>query len=264
MKTLLFFFVTLLVTCHGDVLNVNHEHGSTYKIFPLRMKTGSGGHYIPEVSCSSWRLGVEAHNIIDWKTVPIECENYVGNYMFGDQYRADSKFVNREGYFYAKTVNVVGDGKDIWVFDIDETTLSNLPYYAKHGFGVNPYNDTLFNEWVDLGAAPALPESQKLYKKLLSLGIKIVFLTGRPLKQKDITAKNLKKAGYHTWAKLILKDTTIYHGKTAVSYKSSERKKLEEEGYRIIGNIGDQWSDILGTNTGSRTFKLPDPLYYIA
>jgi hypothetical protein len=21
------------------------------------------------------------------------------------------------------------------VFDIDETTLSNLPYYAKHGFG---------------------------------------------------------------------------------------------------------------------------------
>jgi hypothetical protein len=60
------------------------------------------------------------------------------------------------------------------------------------------------------------------------------------------------------------RDTTIYHGKTAVSYKSSERKKLEEEGYRIIGNIGDQWSDILGTNTGSRTFKLPDPLYYIA
>ncbi|PNX63959.1 acid phosphatase 1-like protein, partial [Trifolium pratense] len=135
MKTLLFIFATLLATCHGDVLNHVHEHGSTFKIFPLRMKTGSGGHYIPEVSCASWRLGVEAHNIIDWKTVPIECENYVGNYVLGDQYRADSKFVNREGYFYAKTVNVAGDGKDIWVFDIDETTLSNLPYYAKHGFG---------------------------------------------------------------------------------------------------------------------------------
>jgi len=39
---------------------------------------------------------------------------------------------------------------------------------------------------------------------------------------------------------------------------------LEEEGWRIIGNSGDQWSDILGTNTGDRTFKLPDPLYYIA
>jgi predicted secreted acid phosphatase len=78
-------------------------------------------------------------------------------------------------------------------------------YFLDNFDRVNPYNDTLFNEWVDLGAAPALPESQKLYKKLLSLGIKIVFLTGRPLKQKDITAKNLKKAGYHTWEKLILK-----------------------------------------------------------
>jgi len=60
------------------------------------------------------------------------------------------------------------------------------------------------------------------------------------------------------------RDKSTYHGKTAVQYKSSERKKLEEEGYRIVGNIGDQWSDILGTNIGERTFKLPDPLYYIA
>ncbi|RDX57601.1 Stem 28 kDa glycoprotein, partial [Mucuna pruriens] len=149
---------------------------------------------------------------------------------------------------------------------------------------VEPYNATSFSEWVDLGEAPALPESLKLYKKLLSLGVKIVFLTGRPLDQKDITAQNLKLAGYHTWTKLIVKsvssylfyktkptyystytkDPSIYHGKTAVTYKSAERKKVEESGYRIIGNIGDQWSDILGTNTGLRTFKLPDPLYYIS
>jgi hypothetical protein len=54
-----------------------------------------------------------------------------------------------------------------------------------------------------------------------------------------------------------------YRGKTAVVYKSSERKKVEKNGYRIIGNIGDQWSDLMGTNTGNRTFKLPDPMYYI-
>ena len=52
-------------------------------------------------------------------------------------------------------------------------------------------------------------------------------------------------------------------GKSAVVYKSAQRKKLEEEGYRIIGNVGDQWSDLLGTNSGIRTFKLPDPMYYI-
>lgn len=50
----------------------------------------------------------------------------------------------------------------------------------------------------------------------------------------------------------------------AVVYKSSKRKQIEEvEGYRIMGNIGDQWSDLMGTNAGNRTFKLPDPMYYI-
>ncbi|TKY64435.1 Stem 28 kDa glycoprotein [Spatholobus suberectus] len=258
MKVLVFFVAIILAAwqCHG------RDHGATYQIFPLRMKSGSGGHYIPEITCTSWRLGVEAHNVIDWKTVPLDCEGYIGNYILGDQYRSDSKTVCREAYLYAKTLNITANY--IWVFDIDETTLSNLPYYADHGFGVEPYNATAFNEWVDLGEAPALPESLKLYKKLVSLGIKIVFLTGRPLDQKAVTATNLKLAGYHAWEKLICKDTSIYSGSTAVTYKSAERKKLEESGYKIIGNIGDQWSDILGNNTGDRTFKLPDPLYYIS
>ena len=67
------------------------------------------------------------------------------------------------------------------------------------------YNPTLFNKWVMEGKAPALPESLELYKKLLSLGTKVVFLTGRPEDQRTVTANNLRKAGYHTWEKLILK-----------------------------------------------------------
>lgn len=53
-------------------------------------------------------------------------------------------------------------------------------------------------------------------------------------------------------------------GKTALVYKSERRTKLEKRGYRIVGNIGDQWSDVLGTSPGNRTFKLPDPMYYIS
>ncbi|MED6185225.1 hypothetical protein PIB30_054989 [Stylosanthes scabra] len=260
--TLIFSLSTIIISCHGLALDL--DHGLSFSIFPLRLKSGLGGHYIPETSCSSWRLGVEAHNIIDWKTVPQECEDYVGNYLLGKQYREDSKAVTEEAYKYAKSLNLVGDGKDIWVFDIDETSLSNLPYYADHGFGVEKYNATAFNEWVDLGTAPALPESLKLYKRLLRLGFNIVFLTGRPDSQKDITLHNLKSVGFTTFQTLIVKDSTEYNGKTAVTYKSSERKKLEKNGYRIVGNIGDQWSDILGTNTGNRTFKLPDPMYYIS
>ncbi|RVW14602.1 Stem 28 kDa glycoprotein [Vitis vinifera] len=67
------------------------------------------------------------------------------------------------------------------------------------------YNATLFNSWVLQAKAPALPESLKLYKKLLSLGIKVVFLTGRGGSQRNATVSNLKKEGFLTWEKLILR-----------------------------------------------------------
>jgi len=50
----------------------------------------------------------------------------------------------------------------------------------------------------------------------------------------------------------------------SVEYKSKHRAELVMMGYRIIGNIGDQWSDLLGPYPGLRTFKLPDPMYYIS
>lgn len=50
---------------------------------------------------------------------------------------------------------------------------------------------------------------------------------------------------------------------TSLEFKSGQRKKLEESKYRIVGNIGDQWSDLLGTNSGLRTFKLPNPIYHV-
>lgn len=49
----------------------------------------------------------------------------------------------------------------------------------------------------------------------------------------------------------------------AVVYKSGKRKELENDGYKIRGNVGDQWTDLLGSNAGDRTFKLPDPMYYV-
>ena len=51
---------------------------------------------------------------------------------------------------------------------------------------------------------------------------------------------------------------------TATAYKSARRLELEEQGYQIWGNMGDQWSDIKGYATGNRVFKVPNPMYFIA
>ncbi|KAK7859546.1 acid phosphatase 1, partial [Quercus suber] len=49
---------------------------------------------------------------------------------------------------------------------------------------------------------------------------------------------------------------------SSLAYKTTKRAELEAEGYRILGNMGDHWTDLLGTNFGNRTFKVPDPMYY--
>lgn len=218
------------------------------------------------IDCLSWRLAVETNNIRDWSLVPQDCENYMGHYVMGKQYRHDCEQVVKTAIEYAKTVAVAGDGKDIWVFDIDETSLSNAPYYARSDvqFGSLPYNDTKFNAWVAEGVAPAVPGMVNLYNNLYSLGFKVVFLSGTKEAYRKPRISNLKRVGYKIWEKLILKGPAD-SGEAAVVYKSKKRTELVEvEGYRIIGNVGDQWSDLLGTNVGKRTFKIPDPLYYIA
>ncbi|GJM94828.1 hypothetical protein PR202_ga11507 [Eleusine coracana subsp. coracana] len=233
-------------------------------IHALRPVLGSGGQlsHRAGVPCDSWRVAVEAYNKRDWKTVPAECESYVGHYMLGEQYRRDSRVVVDEAIAYAESLKLAGKGKEAWVFDIDETSLSNLPYYATHGFGSRPFNATSFNEYVLKGNAPALPETLRLYKRLISLSIRPVFLTGRTEDQRNITVKNLYYQGYSGWEKLLLKPLGVKVA--AIAYKSGARQKLiNDAGYVIVGNIGDQWSDILGAPEGARTFKLPDPMYYI-
>uniref|UniRef100_A0A0D3G457 Acid phosphatase n=1 Tax=Oryza barthii TaxID=65489 RepID=A0A0D3G457_9ORYZ len=234
-------------------------------IHALRPLLGFGGQLAARagVACDSWRLAVEAHNVFGWKKVPASCEGYVGHYMLGGHYHRDSPSSSTRP---SPTLKLAGNGKEIWVFDIDETSLSNLPYFAKHGFRTTLYNDTCFREYVAEGSTLALPETRRLYRRLLQLGVKPVFLTSRTEDERNITVTNLRRQGYSGWMKLLLKPAVHTAGEllgSAVAFKSGERQKLEDAGFTIVGNIGDQWSDILGAPEGARTFKLPDPLYYI-
>lgn len=261
---LLFLISTIVaVTAVASTSNNVEVISQVVEIHRLRPQTGSAGYRVPQLDCLSWRLAVETNNLQNWKLVPSACENYIGHYILGKQYRHDCEAVANAAIEYAKSLKLGGDGKDVWVFDIDETTLSNLPYYARSdvAFGAIPYNNRKFNAWVAEGKAPAIPSILGVYKTVLSLGIKPVFITGTRESFKQVRITNLKKAGYSNWAKLALKGDN--DSATAVEFKSSKRTELVKAGYRIVGNIGDQWSDILGDNVGSRTFKVPDPMYYI-
>ncbi|KAK4491742.1 hypothetical protein RD792_002517, partial [Penstemon davidsonii] len=226
---------------------------------PAKTRPTSSG-----LNCQSWRLSVETRNFIDSKLVPKECAAYVRVYMQGTQYRRDCDMVADIAIQYAKTVKVGGDGKDIWVLDIDETALSNLPFYSRPeiAFGAKPYNWTTLGMWMKTGKAPAIPSVLRLYKELIAMRYKIVFMTGQPEIYKVTKISNLKNVGYTTWENIIFKSASDRGTPTKI-FKSKKRKELEAQGYRIIGNVGDQWGDLMGDSTGKRTFKMPNPMYTV-
>ncbi|KAF7836320.1 acid phosphatase 1 [Senna tora] len=212
--------------------------------------------------CASWRFAGEANNLNPWKTIPRECVEYVKEYMMGRGYVVDLETVSKEAGVFAKGVELNGDGKDVWVFDIDETLLSNLPYYSAHGYGHGLFDHVEFDKWVEKGVATAIEPSLKLYEEVLNLGFKVILLTGRSERHRSVTVDNLINAGFRDWHQLILRDSED-QGKSATIYKSEKRSEMEKEGFRIVGNSGDQWSDLLGFSLSVRSFKLPNPMYYI-
>lgn len=78
---------------------------------------------------------METNNAGIWKRIPGRCVQFVEDYMMGERYSSDSDVIANFSSAFAKNVRLRGDGRDAWVFDIDETLLSNLPYYATQGFG---------------------------------------------------------------------------------------------------------------------------------
>ncbi|KAL5723962.1 Sigma1B-adaptin [Ranunculus cassubicifolius] len=219
-------------------------------------------HHEHQLKCTSWRIAGEANNLSPWETIPLECAEYVKKYMMGRAYVVDLEMVSKEAGEFAKSVRLGDDGKDAWVFDIDETLLSNLPYYTEHGYGLEVFDHNEFDRWVRKAMAPAIEASLKLYEEIRDLGYKVFLLTGRSERHRSETIENLKSAGIHCWDKLILR-TLEDHGKTATIYKSEKRNEMVDDGYRIIGNSGDQWSDLLGASLAVRSFKLPNPMYFI-
>lgn len=224
-----------------------------------RQEQGGGiGSY-----CLSWRTAVEAGNVRSWRTVPTQCLRHVESYMIGGQYNHDLSLIMDTIFGYLDEIVLSDDGMDAWILDVDDTCISNVFYYRAKRFGCEPYDPTGFKNWASRGGCPAIPEVLGLFSRLVDSGFKVFLVTGRDEETLgQVTLDNLHRQGFLGYERLILRKAN-YRGQSAVMYKSEIRKQLEEEGYRIWGNVGDQWSDLQGDCTGNRTFKLPNPMYFV-
>jgi hypothetical protein len=139
------------------------------------------------------------------------------------------------------------------VLDIDETSLSNYAGLAASDFsaaGVVP--------GAVRGDDPAIAPTLDLYRYARSKAVEAFFVTGRPDLVRAATDSNLQAVGYDQGYTL----TTKPSGIETIPYKSGERAKIEQQGFEILVNVGDQDSDLAGGHA-RRAFKLPNPMYFI-
>jgi acid phosphatase len=162
-------------------------------------------------------------------------------------------------YLHQRAAHRRPDEKLALVFDIDETTLSNYEEMLKTGFA---YNGDVFNAWVQQASAPAIPGTLRIFKEAQRLGVAVFFLTGRPEKQRSATEQNLHSQGFDNWQQLIMR-APGQGSSSALEYKSAARAGIVDQGFRLVLNVGDQWSDLHGNPEAEFSVKYPDPYYFI-
>ncbi len=183
----------------------------------------------------------------------------------------DAQYKRAELVFDAAMAGRKAGEKLAMVLDIDETSLSSYCEMKREDFGFIP---SMSSRWVvSPEAAVAIPGGVRLFNKARAAGVDVFFITGRPgtpdyantahvADQTNATARNLETAGYHGWAGLLLRNGPE-NGLATIEYKSGERRRIVDRGYRILLSVGDQWSDLLGQPQAEFSVKLPNPFYFI-
>jgi predicted secreted acid phosphatase len=155
------------------------------------------------------------------------------------------------------------------VLDIDETALSNWDVIKRDNFGrpiSGPCDLALdgpcgWAAWDQLGRDPAIAATLRVFQKARQMNVAVFFITGRPEDQRQATEKNLVAAGYAGYEKLY----TVPNGarfSSATDFKAPVRAEIEQSGFTIIANMGDQPSDLFGGHA-EKMFLLPNPFYRV-
>jgi len=141
------------------------------------------------------------------------------------------------------------------VSDIDETLLDNREYFED----VKEFNWDKFVKWVEKANAPSLKPTADFLAWARKKGFAVFFVTGRPENLRAATIRNLVRNGI-AYDGLYLRPDG--NKKSAIEVKTEIRKQIEDMGFKVVVNIGDQVSDLVG-GYAVDCEKLPNKLYFV-
>ena len=96
-----------------------------------------------------------------------------------------------------------------------------------------------------MAVAPAIGPTRDLFGLAKAEHVTVFFVTGRceGAIERAATEINLHRAGYGGWRHLYLRTKQFNSDRSVAPYKTWVRGEIEAQGYTIIANVGDQWSD---------------------
>jgi acid phosphatase len=155
------------------------------------------------------------------------------------------------------------------VFDIDETALSNWEAIKANDFGriftggcdSLPQGPCGLIAWDQRAQSTVIRPTMDIFTTARDRGAAIFFITGRDETQRTATERNLQAVGYTGYTQLVMEPAGA-HYVSAADFKAPQREQIEQRGYTIIANVGDQPSDLDG-GFSQRTYLLPNPFYRI-
>jgi len=173
-------------------------------------------------------------------------------------YRLDfDKAVDSAKRFCVKYKKEHPDARNLAVVsDVDETILDNREEFKTHP---QKFLWSEFEAWIKQARAPLLPKTAPFLKWARKEGFAIIILTGRPEADRIWTIENLVRNGV-AYDGLYLR--TDDDKSPPQDYKSAVRKSIEDMGFTIVVNIGDQTSDLMGGHSLDCE-KLPNEMYFL-
>jgi len=165
-----------------------------------------------------------------------------------DAYAACKKFLSDKEKGTAKGIPAV-------ISDLDETLIDNRPYFDK----TPEFNWPAFEAWIKKADAPLLPKTSQFLQWARKNGFAIFFVTGRREGLRADTINNLIKREV-AYDGLLMRRDGDKGGAEAV--KVPLREQVEKMGFKIVVNIGDQWSDLQGGHADDCE-KLPNKIYLV-
>jgi predicted secreted acid phosphatase len=149
-----------------------------------------------------------------------------------------------------------GEPRPAVVADIDETILDNREEFLTHP----DFKWDEFQKWIDRADAPTLKPTADFLAWARKQGYAVFLVTGRPAHDRAATIQNLVRRGV-AYDGLYMRPGDEMKD-VAEQIKTGHRKNIEDMGFKVVVNIGDQVSDLYG-GYSIDCEKLPNKMYYI-